>query len=213
MAPNRIGGRIGRARNGMRLRSEHADLVSHGLQMRQPRGDAVRGPHRGGAGGTSCDDVPVTLALLLASASLYVVGYLAGRSGGTTFGRARLGAFLAGIAALRRRPRVAPGARRRTVVHRARRPAPRRSRSFAPPLLALGAPVALALRAAPPGTRRSDHSGPPDPCRDGAHQPHRGMDAVRRHAVRLPPDVAVRRRHPQHAGAHRRARGPARRRR
>jgi putative copper resistance protein D len=106
------------------------------------------------AGGPSCDDVPVTLALLLASASLYVAGYRRMGRSAATFGRGRLGAFLSGmlLLAIALVPPLERAADLSFTAHVAQHLL---LSLFAPPLIALGAPVTLALRAGPPGLARS----------------------------------------------------------
>ena len=95
----------------------------------------------------------MTLALLLASGSLYAAGYRRLARAGIRFGRGRALCFAAGLLLLGV-ALVSPleqAAESSFTAHIAQHLL---LTLFAPPLLALGAPITLALRASPAGVRR-----------------------------------------------------------
>jgi putative membrane protein len=95
----------------------------------------------------------MALALLLASGSLYAAGYRRMARAGIRFGRARACCFAAGLLLLGI-ALVSPleqAAETSFIAHAAQHLF---LTLFAPPLLALGAPITLALRGGPAGVRR-----------------------------------------------------------
>lgn len=96
---------------------------------------------------------PMTLALLLASGWLYAAGYVRLARVGIRFGRGRAWCFAAGLLLLGV-GLVSPLERAADTSFTAHVAQHLLLTLFAPPLLALGAPVTLALRAGPARVRR-----------------------------------------------------------
>jgi putative copper resistance protein D len=95
----------------------------------------------------------MTLALLLASAALYSVGYGRLAGAGIRFGRGRAWSFAVGLLLLGV-ALVSPLEEAAETSFNAHVAQHLLLTLFAPPLLALGAPITLALRAGPTGLRR-----------------------------------------------------------
>jgi putative membrane protein len=95
----------------------------------------------------------MTLALLLASGSLYAVGYRRLARSGIRFGRGRAWCFTAGLLLLAV-ALVSPLEQAAETSFTAHTAQHLLLTLFAPPLLALGAPITLALRAGPAGVGR-----------------------------------------------------------
>lgn len=96
---------------------------------------------------------PVTMIVLLGSASLYAAGVIANRRAGAVWSRSSTAAFSAGIVVLVV-ALVSPVDVYADISFSAHMTQHLLLTLLAPPLLALGAPITLALRAASPAMRR-----------------------------------------------------------